>query len=63
MEKRRISVENDTIELNFLETIKRLKLTDDNVLFRIAMLEVNIALDFSGEEWDDDYNSENGGDA
>lgn len=65
MEKRRLSVECDTIELNFLKTIKRLNLDVDNMrtsslVVRMAMLEVTIKLDLSGEEWDDDYNPKNG---
>lgn len=71
MEKCRLSVENDTIELKFLETLEKLKLLGPKVIMvidgtsqspyvRMAMLKVTIDFDFSGEEWDDNYNPKNG---
>lgn len=76
VEKRRLSVEEDKIELNFLKTLQKLdmvgpkvnkdskgRLTATPIHFRMAMLEVTMKLDLSGEEWDDDYNPKNGRDS
>jgi len=74
VEKRRQSVENDTIELNFLKTLHKLDMLGQKAIvdekgrlhsapihFKMAMLAVTIKLDLSGEEWDDDYNAKDGG--
>lgn len=67
VEKRRISVENDTIKLNFLKTLERLGFAEgdpkNNLKFHMAYLSVTIQHDFSGREWDDDYSPEDGGNA
>lgn len=60
MEKRRISVENDTVTVKFLKALKKLNLGGVGVETRIAMLQVLIKHDLSGREWDDDYDPKNG---
>ena len=55
MEKRRLSVENDTLKLKMLDTLKRLGFKGGTVDLHRAFLGVNIKLDLSGEEWDDDF--------
>ena len=58
MEKHRISIKRDTVEMNFISTLRRLKLDTNNwgesrLLVREAMLAVTINHDFSGEDCDD----------
>lgn len=65
VEKRRLLVKDSKIELNFLKTIGRLGMIDhrtsgNRIIVREAMLQVMIDHDFSGEEWDDNYNPKNG---
>jgi hypothetical protein len=60
VEKRRRSVEEDTIKINFLKILKKLNLGGARLDFHMAYLKVTIAHDLSGEEWDDNNNDENG---
>lgn len=64
MEKRRVSVENNTVRLKLLKTLVKLGFSDDehNLNFHIAYLEVDIQVDLSGEEWDDNYSRKDGRD-
>lgn len=65
MEKLRFTKETKTVELKFLHTIENLdllgeKVTENKAYFHMAHLEIDIELDLSGEEWDDDYDPKNG---
>ena len=64
MEKRRELIETRKIEMKFLNCISNLGLSGrkygHRLIVRKTFLKLSINFNLSGEEWDDNYNDEDG---
>jgi hypothetical protein len=74
VEKHRLALKDNEIELSFFETLEKIgilkfeKYQDPNTgkwhstpaWFRFSLLQTTVGLDLSGREWDDDYSPEDG---